>query len=692
MSADVQKKCSAPVSQVTITPTAVSDRSILDSVAGFINDVALTNVSQQDANNQILWLRFETCADISDICLKNNKSDETQSIPLLLILGFATKVQVWAIQPSGEAIEVLSWKYGLIKCLRVLPTPISFSDKDPMDQFIYKRPLIALSEIPSTTGTPSQYTNVNFVSLKDGDQVKNIRFKNAVVDIQANRSSVVITLPERIAVFDAKTLEDRLVITTCALSPGINSNPVALGSRWLAYADKKLNPTKRSSGGFDGEEIQSYTASVLSAAKTIGKGLKGLSEHVAAGLTGTSPSSSSNLFYVQPEPIQNGIVTIIDVKNQISEYSSSHSVSNHEIDPTIAHFVAHHEAVVALQFDFSGSLLLTADRKGHDFHLFRIESHPCGSALTAVHHLYVLHRGDTTAKVQDITFSMDSRWVAVSTLRGTSHVFPITPYGGSVGYRTHGAPFVVNRLSRFHRSAGITLDNRSCSPVNVSEGTSQALPAYANPRLPPFHSPTVILPSAQIRQPVNLSGTMTYNNQAKTGGTRTQYQSSNDDLNRMVRISTIFAADRSWLLNIPVRDKAAYKTAKKSTDCLFVMGSHGALIQYDLETKPTSSVPKEKICDETQIDLTVEARAQWILLTTEETAEVKPPLCKTNLLLTDVFAYQQNGTLDELNHQKDKERNDKWLSQVEITSHAGPHRRLWMGPQFTFKTYNISSG
>ena len=52
---------------------------------------------------------------------------------------------------------------------------------------------------------------------------------------------------------------------------------------------------------------------------------------------------------------------------------------------------------------------------------------------------------------QDISFSPDSRWVAVSTLRGTTHIFPITPYGGQVGVRTHTSPRVVNRLSRFHR-------------------------------------------------------------------------------------------------------------------------------------------------------------------------------------------------------------------------------------------------
>ena len=34
--------------------------------------------------------------------------------------------------------------------------------------------------------------------------------------------------------------------------------------------------------------------------------------------------------------------------------------------------------------------------------------------------------------------------------------------------------------------------------------------------------------------------------------------------------------------------------------------------------------------------------------------------------------------------------DDKWLSQVEILTHAQPSRRLWMGPQFSFKPYHGS--
>ena len=50
-------------------------------------------------------------------------------------------------------------------------------------------------------------------------------------------------------------------------------------------------------------------------------------------------------------------------------------------------------------FNVLGMMLLTADKLGHNFHLFRIMAHPWSCSLGAVHHLYTLHRGDTTAEV-----------------------------------------------------------------------------------------------------------------------------------------------------------------------------------------------------------------------------------------------------------------------------------------------------
>lgn len=76
------------------------------------------------------------------------------------------------------------------------------------------------------------------------------------MDVLANRHSIVVTFSEKIAIFDAFTLEDRTTVTTCYLSPGLQPNPVTLGTRWMAYAEKKLNQSKRSSGGNEGEGIQ----------------------------------------------------------------------------------------------------------------------------------------------------------------------------------------------------------------------------------------------------------------------------------------------------------------------------------------------------------------------------------------------------------------------------------------------------
>lgn len=262
----------------------------------------------------------------------------------------------------------------------------------------------------------------------------------------------------------------------------------------------------------------------------------------------------------------------------------------------MAHFVAHSDAIVALEFDPSGMLLLTADRRGHDFHVFRIHPHPGGASHAAVHHLYVLHRGDTTAKVQDIVFSLDSRWVAVSSLRGTTHVFPVTPYGGPAGIRTHGSPHVVNRLSRFHRSAGLSMDGgRSSSPVSYTDtphGSSHTGGAYANPRLPPFPHPTVILPLTQLRQPTTLvsvagSGTTPY-----VKG-RQRHSSLSDDASstKPLRMCATFARPRAWLLDPPgsAREAPSLRMQRRAVDSLFIMAGHGALIQYDLEPKHTSS-------------------------------------------------------------------------------------------------------
>jgi hypothetical protein len=167
-------------------------------------------------------------------------------------------------------------------------------------------------------------------------QVKQIQFKTSILNVLANRHSVVVSFPEKIAVFDAFTLESRASITTCYLSPGVQPNPITLGARWLAYAEKKLVASNRSGGGNEGEgvqvtgvdcggfgvdrdEFQSYTATVLYAAKSLGRGIREFTESVAGSLTGNphfkpGSSTSSPQAGGAADGPQKGIVTILDVE------------------------------------------------------------------------------------------------------------------------------------------------------------------------------------------------------------------------------------------------------------------------------------------------------------------------------------------------------------------------------------------
>lgn len=141
-----------------VPPQPPSDRTLMDTVSGFINDVTLTSSPGIDPKDIIQWARFET-ADLNE---PKSESDDGDIQPLLLVLGYGSGIQIWVIQPGGEAQEALSWRQGSVRVLRLLPTP-SYGD-----YYSQKRPLIALCD---STGPGAAYCNLSFISLVGGDQV-----------------------------------------------------------------------------------------------------------------------------------------------------------------------------------------------------------------------------------------------------------------------------------------------------------------------------------------------------------------------------------------------------------------------------------------------------------------------------------------------------------------------------------------
>nr|XP_031541062.1 breast carcinoma-amplified sequence 3 isoform X1 [Vicugna pacos] len=562
-------------------------------------------------------------------------------------------------------------------------------------------------------------------------------------------------------------------------------NPIALGSRWLAYAENKLIRCHQSRGGACGDNIQSYTATVISAAKTLKTGLTMVGK-VVTQLTGTLPSGVTEDDVAihsnsRRSPLVPGIITVIDTETVgegqvlLSEDSDS--------DGIVAHFPAHEKPVCCMAFNTSGMLLVTTDTLGHDFHVFQILTHPWSSSQSAVHHLYTLHRGETEAKVQDICFSHDCRWVVVSTLRGTSHVFPINPYGGQPCVRTHMSPRVVNRMSRFQKSAGLeeieqeltSKQGGRCSPVPGLSSSPSGSPLHAsintlflrlncfplissgklnsqdsynnfannnpgNPRLSPLPSLMVLMPLAQIKQPVTL-GTITkrtgpylfgagcFSIKAPCKVKPPPQISPSKSMGGEFCVAATFGTSRSWFANNAGLKREKDQSKQVVVESLYIISCYGTLVEHVMEPRPLSTAPK--ISDDTPLEMVTSPRASWTLVRTPQWNELQPPFNANHplLLAADAVQYYQfllagrlfsrqtvasskdvrkrhgekkmvppgspgpitrHGSYDSLASDHSGQEDEEWLSQVEIVTHTGPHRRLWMGPQFQFKTIHPS--
>ena len=111
-------------------------------------------------------------------------------------------------------------------------------------------------------------------------------------------------------------------------------------------------------------------------------------------------------------------------------------------DKILIKIKCHKEPIGFIAFDKTETLLCTASISGLYVNVIKLHStvkRKDGKKtikLTA-QLLYRLHRGQTTGKITDIRFTSDSKWVAVCTAKGTTHLFPINLDGKPVTTRTH---------------------------------------------------------------------------------------------------------------------------------------------------------------------------------------------------------------------------------------------------------------
>ncbi|EPY86591.1 hypothetical protein CB1_000306007 [Camelus ferus] len=222
-------------------------------------------------------------------------------------------LSVFAVSVLLTALESLVFTIILAVKYRLL---LLFYDVNGLSYFLETNMSRTPLELLVRTSPP--YCCVDLYSLRTGEMVKSIQFKTPIYDLHCNKRILVVVLQEKIAAFDSCTFTKKFFVTSCYPCPGPNMNPIALGSRWLAYAENKLIRCHQSRGGACGDNIQSYTATVISAAKTLKTGLTMVGK-VVTQLTGTLPSGVTEDDVAihsnsRRSPLVPGIITVIDTE------------------------------------------------------------------------------------------------------------------------------------------------------------------------------------------------------------------------------------------------------------------------------------------------------------------------------------------------------------------------------------------
>eukprot|EP00286_Rhodomonas_abbreviata_P021225 CAMPEP_0181310148 /NCGR_PEP_ID=MMETSP1101-20121128/12427_1 /TAXON_ID=46948 /ORGANISM="Rhodomonas abbreviata, Strain Caron Lab Isolate" /LENGTH=938 /DNA_ID=CAMNT_0023416749 /DNA_START=207 /DNA_END=3020 /DNA_ORIENTATION=- len=342
--------------------------------------------------------------------------------PQFLCMCFRNGFQVWEVQDTAEGStqanretqplrEVLSVRQGytrLVKCLPSVPVPEGslLSGQQPV------LGVVSGDEV-------GDLNMLKIFSLKSNRYIHQLKFHGDVLGVVCNRKWLVVVLKNQLLVYSLEHLALQHTLNTFP-----NQTPtgvVALGARWLAYAS---NQPLLSHGEAPTMTYGSPLFDVgVGVAGTMASGAKQLGE---MGLRTLNSYLSSSPTLSEPVPAEPAL-----------EYAGSVMIRDMDTQQVLHHFRAHDAPLGIMKFDPSGLLLVTAAVDGRNINLFEINSHAGKGGRSAPKHLYKLVRGVTSSAIQDIAFSIDTRWVAVTSNRGTAHLYPINPDGSPASVDTH---------------------------------------------------------------------------------------------------------------------------------------------------------------------------------------------------------------------------------------------------------------
>jgi len=604
---------------------------------------------------------------------------------IYIIVAYRVGAQVWLFDDKGNAHEIFSLTD------EVVDTACLLQDADDVHKAHESefRPLFIRAHADM----------IYFHSLVTHQPMgADIQCKEPPLALAANRHAIAIMSKHFVELYSATDFAHMETFDCVAHPPSAQRTDLhlAISDRFLAFPSSE-RPTEvpLTTSELDMQPTPMQTAANLAAE------------------TGSRLMQWGNRGMQHVSKLVNGGPRVARPAHARTESDSNHDVTgmikvvDSKTGQQLALFKGHYGEVNGLRFDESGTLLAVSDVHGNDIYIYQLAH--MAMDVEAPSPIYRLNRGLTPAIIQNMSFSGDGRWIAVASQRGTVHLFPIHPNGGPISRDTHVKSQVSN-VSPFLLSSGLhelqgrhaatetiqakiklrcAVTDPDAEPMARDLDVPEATPTSGGPKQ--ARAAHAILMTAF--QPSSLS------RQRQLAPAWQAPASSHSEpgdsfsilaCSRIARLGEFqlrcFAASDSEAVQVAPGSNPHSLSSSPSTDAVAslasnLFGTMGHVVDGMRGYLGPSYLSQDvTISDATPRDgikVSYVATRQWDCCTT-------PMVLPAKNYHGEVVALMSGGRDEHL--LREKHRNPVTRA-LEKRSSNPPHRRIWMGPQFTLKRY-----
>ncbi|KAI9262001.1 hypothetical protein BY458DRAFT_515538 [Sporodiniella umbellata] len=460
----------------------------------------------------------------------------------------------------------------------------------------------------------------------------------------------------------------------------INLGPVfTLGPRLIAYATNTVV--------LNNENIMTSFSNKLQTESDMKGAAKDIAKEVVSGMKSLGEFSYNQLsnYFGQSMPATPPSIGDVD-KDTVRKVSPAGMVMMRDIpklpqypgkgfgNSLVAHFRPHTHPISCLTFDPAGMLLMSASKQGHTFHIFSILTNT--RSQENVSHVYSLSRGYTDAQVEDCQFSVDSNWCAISTARGTTHIYAINPYGGKPELTGH----IHNKVSNAYQNLFTNqakIKDRSTAVTYL--GPALRIKQRKQTEEEMYINSTIGLPVSRLQREPRAKLTATFvtrqsrfNKQEEIHqNTYTIKQQASNMLRHISYLPQttdplIFGFDEEYEDSVKINDDVG-------SHVLYTFHPSGLLTLHRCWVAKTL---RKRESGKERLDLSMkkESMVEWSVARHSDWGQVHRSM-ETN---------KAASTKEKKPHKK-----PSWLSNAEISTYALQEQPLWSQSQFTFQTFKV---